>query len=462
MAETYHLKFVWQEKDGRFKVVYCDEADVPVDAKGFPYAFWRLPQFLVDDYYLQWKKNEISANFEILNGYAAAVTVNKKQLVRFPKGSFLYMDVGRWLDGKQSFGLVCGDQAVLCDYNPPDSPANLNRADGKLLDAVLGIPGVTVRSRKKIFGPHPPDDEHLLVIVPDMHVPMAPPLNMARPLNLEGYGPSKVGYWRNDPNTFDYFGRYDFFNSRASIRAMIAFLKALRARIPSDNVAFVQIGDMYELWAGHSLEYVETDEKHPAVKLKSPRSAETVGTWIAMIHDMHDELFEQFDACNREMLTMYLHGNHDSYLSCQEVVTAANKEIESRCQTELWDGSKREVFKKTTVARRLREVNFLGVFLEHGQRADKANRDGETEGQQRTNEAFESLGMWKKKVGDTTRRRSFVTGAAAQWMVRGQDFGLYVMGHTHDPELKYVEVVHVQGSISYSGGKVLIQATNEL
>jgi len=43
------------------------------------------------------------------------------------------------------------------------------------------------------------------------------------------------------------------------------------------------------------LEYEQTDEKHPVVKLKSPHSTDDVGTWIAVIHDTHDELFEQFD-----------------------------------------------------------------------------------------------------------------------------------------------------------------------
>jgi hypothetical protein len=121
-----------------------------------------------------------------------------------------------------------------------------------------------------------------------------------------------------------------------------------------------------------------------------------------------------------------------------------------------------QVFKKTTVYPRIRNINYDGVFIEHGQRVDKANRDGEVTGWKKTNEAFDSPGRILKMVGDTTRRRSFVTGAAAHWVVNEKSYGLYVMGHTHDPELKYVEVVHQKGSISMSGGKVKITSTGDL
>jgi len=240
---------------------------------------------------------------------------------------------------------------------------------------------------------------------------------------------------------------------------MITFLKALRERLQS-NAVLVQIGDMYELWAGHPLEFVPTTAA--VVELATKYSATSVGGWIGSIHDMHDDLFEQFDLCGESMLTIYLHGNHDSYLSRPEVVKAANDYIEMAYSTKTEFGDTRQWFKKTTVPPRIASINFQGVFLEHGQRVDGPNRDGSTEGWQKTNQAFKTFRTARNTPGDTTRRRTFVTGAAAHWVANDKNFGLYVMGHTHDPELKYVEVVHEKGAIGYSGGKVIVETTGAL
>jgi hypothetical protein len=208
---------------------------------------------------------------------------------------------------------------------------------------------------------------------------------------------------------------------------MTAFLKALREAISSE-VCLVQLGDMYELWAGHPLEYVQTDEA--VVKLKDKSSASSVGGWIGTIHDMHDDLFEQFELWNQRSnaMTVYLHGNHDSYLSVPAVVAEANKYIEMAYQT-TYEWGTRQNFKKTTVQPRLRNFQYNGVFIEHGQRVDGPNRDGETFGWARTNDANNSPGK-VLKTGDSIRRPSFVTGAATHWVVSEKNFGLYVMGHT--------------------------------
>jgi len=451
LPPDYTLRFIWQEKDGKLKVVYCDEQDVPVDT----YLGWG-----VDNVYIQMKFNEISANYSYLDEYAASVTVNKKQKVQMPKGRFLYMDVGRWLDGKQSFGLICGDDAMVCDYDL-SSAGSCKPTRCDLINKVLEIPGVSYvpANYKKVIGPNAGDSDRLIVILPDMHVPGAPPLDAKKPERPSWWGDGDfMGNWREDPKAFERANQLDFFNSRASINAMVKFLKALRYKVNPSKVVLVQIGDMYELWAGHSLEYVQTDVA--AVKLRSKMSAEFVGSWIGTIHDMHADLFEQFDICNQNMMLVFLHGNHDSYLDSLDVVAEANAYIE---QGKYPNGER--VFKKTTVYPRLTSFQVNGVYMEHGQRVDGPNRDGSVEGWQRTNSAFDSgktMAEIGKKLFDTTRRRSFVTGAAAQWVVQEKNFGCYVMGHTHSPELKYVEVIHQRGSISLSGGKIHIQTSGAM
>ena len=168
MDDLYSLRFIWQESDGRLRVVYCNEIDVPIDTG--------LGNYI--DTWLQWKYNEISNNYQFLEEYAASVTVNKQQCVQMPRGRFLYMDVGRWLNGNQSFGLVCGEDAVLCDYKL-GAVSGCELTTSSMINQVLAIPGVTVRAWKKIIGPYRTDGDQLIVILPDMHVPEAPPLKLS-------------------------------------------------------------------------------------------------------------------------------------------------------------------------------------------------------------------------------------------------------------------------------------------
>ena len=88
-----------------------------------------------------------------------------------------------------------------------------------------------------------------------------------------------------------------------------------------------------------------------------------------------------------------------------------------------------------------------GLFIEHGQRCDAANHDGTQYGWDKVKDALNPSGFtWllDKTVGlkkfDPIRRETFVTGAAAHWAMNNSAYGLYVMGHTHKPDLKYVEV----------------------
>jgi hypothetical protein len=282
--QPYKLRFVWSESDGKLKVVYCEEQNVPKD--GFLSGE-------IDDIYFQWQRDEIAGNYQILDGYVASVAANKKQSVQIPRGSFLYMDVGCWLNGKQTFGMVCGDDAVLCHFDPNGTSGCSDGTTCDLINQVLDIPGVSVKDGdwQKILGPHPKDSKNLIVIIPDMHVPEAPPLGMRPPAALPD---NMYGYWREDKKEFDRESKNDFFNSRASIGAMIKFLRALRSRVGS-SATLVQLGDMYELWAGHSLEYQQTDSRRPEIRFKDRNSAKTVGEWIALIHDMHNDIFYVFD-----------------------------------------------------------------------------------------------------------------------------------------------------------------------
>ncbi len=443
MADVYQLTFTWRD-NGKLGIISCDEANVPKDEWAHGTA----------DFVVQLKFNEVQTSLKLLEEYEAALTVNKKQSVRMPRGRFLYMDVGRWLDGHQSFGLVCGEDALVCEY-VQDGGGGDRCASSSMINQVVSIPGVRVLPGgwQKIIGPHP-DPGQIMVILPDCHVPAAPPSNFPRP-DEASWPKGQYGSWKECPEAWDEANQRDFFNSRRSIPHLITFLSALRKALVGCDVVLVQIGDLYELWAGHPLEYVQSAQA--VVNLKDDTSADTVGNWIWAIHDMHNELFLEYDKCKAQDWKMiFLHGNHDSYLSRPEVIAAAEEYINDFWATNMPWGGRRINYHKTTVYPRIPNINLNGVFMEHGQRVDGPNRDGNTYGYEKTNQAFHNL--YLQEVGvpgqahdfvwsafDSTRRRTFVAGAASRWVVDNKSFGLYVMGHTHSPELKYIEVVHQKG-----------------
>lgn len=185
---------------------------------------------------------------------------------------------------------------------------------------------------------------------------------------------------------------------------------------------------MYELWAARSCLFEDSTE--PLVTLSGPTadSARQIGHWIAGTHIVHHELFAAFDECNNNLSAyIFLHGNHDSYLSVPEVVTAANDWIR-RLPAQAWHSlpnidspeTWERQFPPTTIYPRKKEhFGAAGIFFDHGQRGDKSNRDGETDGPNFTNMAVDVTSL---KVLDSVRRETFVSAAASMYLMRPHGF----------------------------------------
>lgn len=441
---AYKIVFTWAQNSSQLQTISCDEQNVPAEHFMGKPANWWMGEI----------KGEVAKARQQLDVNKAALTVNtvKRQCVRMPRGLFLYMDVGCWLKGKQTFGVICGQSAILCDYNPNSSKPGLSATTSSgPVESILSIPGVSIRKAQKIPPPAPSNPNHVLVVLPDMHVPESPPLTYPRPFDDGTWGANKRGNWRQDPNEFDRYASYDcIFESRKSITAMIKFLRDLRALSLSD-ISLVQLGDMYELWAGRRpCQFQQSDKSE--IRFVDHNSAKLVGEWVGGIHEMQDDLFVEFDLCVKSMPVAFLHGNHDCYLSrtpqgeASPVVKYANDYIDMYWQRTDEYGGRRTSFKPTRVYPRNREYSEPGVFIEHGQRCDQANRDGERYGWDKTNSAVD-FGPWK--WFDSTRRRTFVAAAAVHWCISQMSYGIYVMGHTHEPDLSYVDVMHQKGRIEY-------------
>jgi hypothetical protein len=457
VANSFKVEFVWSGRDvqlGNLSQVRLDGQDLPWERVGGAPANWWLQ--------LRHREAQRAGTFPSAATRVDAehsLTQNENQCVTLPAGRFLYMDVGRWLNGNQDFGLIAGNNAYLCRYAPgaPLNQAPSGTVNTKAEDELLGLPGVSVQDHKKILDHFPRDPDHLYLILPDMHVTDCP-----TPDNPD------FDKWRNSDG-WEFMEKTDcIFHSRKSVSAMVEFLRRIRATRIASRITLVQIGDMYELWAGRNecyfqdlsdAEYMDAVSKNEcAVRLRdiqlnddtTESSAPEIGLWIAQTHDRNYPLFSEFDACMAVLADCrFLYGNHDSYLAVRRVVDEANqatKDLFSKEFTPPSFGSPKggSIPRATTkVYYREKEVFLDGVFIEHGQRYDWANRDGHKYGYDKTNSAV-NFPYQVLKVFDSNRHPTFVFGAAATWALSHKKFGLFVQGHTHDPVLKYVDVANVR------------------
>lgn len=438
---VYKTRFIWSKSDfqrGVLSLVRCDTDGIP-------------PEVSFANLWAQKIRREQRH---------ASLTVNVKNTLKLRKQAYLYMDVGRWLGGGQYFGVVCGGEACVCEYSPDESSPGRVKRDipaGGLLDQFLNSGGIETKHGSIIPPPYKGDPHHLYVIIPDVHLPAAvSPKDTEKVLRWNVYQKIlQVENWGSIPEP-NYGQKRDFFGSLQSADALARFLTKIAkfsseigSQLPRAQVTLVQIGDMYELWSDRPIDFQQSRRSEVVLTEPAGDTARTIGEWISCTHFLHQEIFDAFDKCKAELSEcVFLHGNHDSYLSVPAVVQAANqRQAALRSLAERAFGSEQvgggrweSHFKTTKIPSRVRDFHAPeGIFFEHGQRVDRFNRDGETSGPETTNAAvsIESL-----KAGDSTRRETFVTGASAAYLIRKCDFGLYVMGHTHDPQIKLVEISH--------------------
>jgi len=226
LAKPYNVYFHWKnDSAGNLMVVSCDEKNVPGEGMSLG-----LLSHL-------WSKVTGKTGLP-----EACLTANEANKLHLKAGGFLYMDVGCWLDGNQTFGLICGAEAAVCEYEALKPKAAAGSNGNGLLDQFTRQPGVSVKFREKIYPPQPPDDKHLYLILPDMHVADATFLG--------------------EPG--DKSSKRDLFNSRVSISPMIQFLSMVQGLGLAGKMTLVQLGDMYELWAERKCKFIpkKPREKH--------------------------------------------------------------------------------------------------------------------------------------------------------------------------------------------------------
>ena len=172
--DPYKITFnVTRQKSPQRLVAFsCDDQNIPGDT-GFPPSVAN-----------EW----IQLNFS--ESQRACLSMNVPNTLQPPVPRFLYMDIGAWCNGQQTFGVLCGNQDKLCKYKyaPGGKPCGSGVNDRGILGEILQcVAGVRTFALKTLVGEHPVDFKHLYIILPDMHVaePMQDREDIKRPVTGE-------------------------------------------------------------------------------------------------------------------------------------------------------------------------------------------------------------------------------------------------------------------------------------
>ena len=405
--------------------------------------------------------------------------------------AFAYLDCGRWggpmkVGGPQQrcFGLIWGPWAALCEFAPNDSFANdghLIPDKGNLLNEVLlqlrGSGGASVQLIKYVYSPAPnPDSRNwktdwatVYLVLPDFHLPISVRTPgtagsdgpaMGRYGYRDAYmvpnprGPSSLSHFTVVPGPdgmvtnplnqqvemgqsgqtwFERYREGDIFGlpGGSADRDLRNFLDRLARAPVRDKVHLVHVGDMYDLWIGLDAFFDQAPTSRVRIgDRQGIKAAEFIDYWCWETNRLFGG--DYVDRATQAMVKgsgtlaalanlpvrekSWLWGNHDNYLAPPEEGEGGH--------TPGW------------VPRRRRQIRQNGVFIEHGQRRDPSNRDGELDGHTKTNQVFASPPL---RAFDPTRRGFFTTDSAAQFLMK-PDFGVYAMGHTHMPFLTKVVI----------------------
>lgn len=389
------------------------------------------------------------------------------------KQSFTYMDCGRWggpaaLGTQQrGFGVIWGTWAAVCQFVPDSSAstdANYILSNGAratntindLIDSLRG-PSSSVKLIKSQWSSTPTtmpaiknlDWDTIYIILPDLHLPISSYMPHSTPVIIDGkeerrlydsdgkamgrinycdkdgiFGDQpddegmveiiKGGMKKMGPKALEWFANYlagDIFGNPSGTAAkdLIAFMGLIGKSSLSSRIHFVQVGDMYDLWIGLECFYdqmntqtVQIGDRHGIL------AANFIGFWVDRTNAWFDPMIKAMTGVSvREK--SWLWGNHDNYLAAHT---------------------------PASISQRIKEIRKGGVYIEHGQRGDSSNRDGETSGHSTTNQVFAHPVL---RSFDPDRRDYFTTTAAISYAGK-PDFCVYAMGHTHSPFLTRLNV----------------------
>lgn len=335
--------------------------------------------------------------------------------------SFIYMDVGCWVDNAdghqtkcRNFGLVCGPHVYLCSFTrEKKAPHSRVPSVQKFFREMLSKDCGTEVIKYAYTGDEtrrPEEDSELYLFLGDLHLP---PLSWGIP-----YTPMEK--FLSDPDIFKeaYIDLDTFLNG---IRKLSADTKKL--------THFIHTGDMFEMWLGRPYLFKNGYNMPEWIDNEAPAKAVE---WGKDVIDRHQSTFEALQEIWEGDFAevKFLWGNHDDYLK-ESYVTVNLRQPERYAY---YSGQKGN------------------IFCEHGHRFDQKNFDNQpADGSNILNTqniinyiAYGLPGTRKLEVatrlvtgiGHLEEREAYIIGASRSNLnlrldQKKKPFNAYVMGHTH-------------------------------
>ncbi len=195
----------------------------------------------------------------------------------------------------------------------------------------------------------------------------------------------------------------------------------------SGGAYLLQVGDLLDFWIGFE-RFWETNGAHQVVLSAGSADRfsgeEFVRHWCDRVSDA-DHQHSSYGVLNAQVLrklselegTILIQGNHDNYLARPHPLNIGPQRVRWHMDDRLW--------------------------AEHGHEPDSWNVDGSWKGHFNAQVMMAHPGWrWVGNIPDL--RGPYVTYAAMKWHGLGADrFAVFCMGHTHCPNLSWVNVNEV-------------------
>lgn len=344
-----------------------------------------------------------------------------------------------------------------------------------------------------VYGNYPPPSNSIYVILPDMHLPPLPEgekelTEKPRSDSDTDWPPLRKGEREkrryreirdflavpNPPykpiaDEYDYPDTTTFFDMDADIFKdagdalcdFLFFLESFQGEA-GNKQKVIHIGDLFELWQGMSMgkgfriwrddfwkrEYIKLD-KDSGRLVFDKTAGMALKHRIEGIEIMNDRVMRAFKALDKKKMIRYLYGNHDVYLVedlRKEYVPMHVYDVDAA--RDGWGATTDEKYWGEALGDRLPRLRYLYesyISFEHGHRMDSFNQDGEWKGPFITD-----LVYWipPLRVFDPNRLEMYHRMSAVDVYYHNYFFAkpisVFVMGHSHMPQLNYIQFCRLQ------------------
>lgn len=449
---------------------YVEDAE-PLRAKGYArplkYTMERSPDGGLGPFRYVFDQGALSCSAAAeLSNRICYVTRETRTILARESPSFVYLDVGCWVDDadgqgtrRRDFALICGPHVYLCEY-VDNVVMPLTRVKA-VRDFFAGLTErgcgaqVLQYARARDLNPKTSTDPNLYLLLGDLHMPpvkwfysqrditfppphvlptwlaQAPAMMRQPDYILRGYYDRAAHDRETDqvPDAHDpnYQSNPDIFRHAGT--DLVRFLDGLAglSHEIKQRLHFIQTGDMLELWVGRAYQFVPGD--HGAPIWLDNGSPNRVADWGLEVLVQNTPVFSALRRLEMAGLAevKYLGGNHDGYLTRPEL--GAQLALPRRDST-------------------YRGLNG-DLLVEHGHRFDgwnydKVNGRHVISGPGLTRlllyapdiRELEPIGGYISSFANPSTRDVYLLGATLiylfeRFQVHQKPFSIYAMGHTH-------------------------------